>query len=87
MSWTQKAKCYVLALFAYVNEQSGIFLKIFGQNTSSSPSISLRFIESKQIQNVEEVKEIHEKYSIRALDCALRIAFDSISTANPRSFW
>ena len=39
MSWTQKAKCYVLALFAYVNEQSGIFLKIIGQKTASSQGI------------------------------------------------
>ena len=36
----------VLALFAYVNDMSGIFLKVVGQNTVSSPSISMRLIES-----------------------------------------
>ena len=36
----------ILALFAYVYDKSGIFLKVVGQNTVSSPSISMRLIES-----------------------------------------
>ena len=32
----------ILAMFAYVNDQSGIYLKIVGQKTSSSPDISMR---------------------------------------------
>ena len=38
----------ILALFAYVYDKSGIFLKVVGQNTVSSPSISMCLIESRK---------------------------------------